>query len=179
MAAGKVMALNHGMSASRNVEDRTEQVLLSSVLSVQARVQVLNLWQVSVEKVLRRLESDTQVFVVFDTDAVNRQALARFKANLNTLQRGKRLAGILPQTCNLEEELVRCCSEIKSVRELHTLLGAEGGREFKNAFCSVSNVGDRLRIAGFDRNKLWDGVLIPELKEFEKYRRGVRHLLRL
>ena len=71
MAAGKVMALNHGMSASRNVEGRTEQVLMREVLNVQARVQVLNLWQVSVEKVLRRLESHTQVFVVFDTDAVN------------------------------------------------------------------------------------------------------------
>lgn len=161
------------------VEGQTERALLQDVLKVSAKVVIFNLWKESVDKQLRYLQGLADIYIVYDTDVMNQENVKRFSENLRILKANRFLAGILQQTANLEDELVRSCSGLVSKKDLHRLFSAQGNREFKRMLCNVTNLQDKLREVSFEHCKLWRGDHIAELKDFGKFRVDAEHLLKL
>ena len=161
------------------VEGQTEKILLQDVLRVSAKVVIFNLWKESVGKQLRYIQGSAEIYIVYDTDVMNPENVRRFSENLRTLKIKGFLAGLLQQTGNLEDELVRSCSGLIGKKDLHRLFGAQGNKEFKRILCNVTNLQDKLHEAGFERCKLWRGDHIAELAEFESFRVNAEHPLKL
>ena len=161
------------------VEGETEKVLLQDVLQVSAKVVIFNLWKEPVGKQLRYFQGSADIYVVYDTDVMNSENVKRLSENLRALKANRFLTGILQQTENLEDELVRSCSALTGKKDLHKLLNAQGNKEFKRMFCNVTNLQDKLREVGFDHCKLWCGNHIVELADFKKFRVSAEHLLKL
>ncbi len=137
------------------VEGHTEEYLLKKP-NVIGKIQIFNLWDKDVQKIARRFNSNTAVFVVYDTDTAQSQSnIARFNANLAFLKQGGRLKGILQQTFNFEDELVLACDELRNSQGLFKVFDAVNADEFKYKFLKSDNPIALLEKQGFDKMKLW------------------------
>lgn len=137
------------------VEGDTEKKLLVW-LGVIGKIEIVNLWDKDIKKILRKIKPNTDVFVIYDTDVQQSQAnIERFNDNLKILKRDGYLKGILQQTLNFEDELIYACKDIKNVKELFKLFHAVNADEFKSNFLDVNNGLAVLERVGFDKAKLW------------------------
>ncbi|AIL32394.1 hypothetical protein [Basilea psittacipulmonis] len=160
------------------VEGETEEVFLSEILEVPGKIVILNLWQENLKKHIAKYNK-SNTFVVFDVDSLDPRKIETMCKNLQLLKEMKLLAGLMQQTENFEEELIRCCRHIKSAQKLCDVFGAVSLSEFKNKFISTGGKSiKKLNDHGFNRELLWTGQLIPELKEYKTYQVTHNHLKR-
>lgn len=137
------------------VEGETEKRLLES-LEIVGKINLVNLWNVDINKRLRKFKPNTKVFVIYDTDIKQSQGnIQRFNDNLRVLDKHKFLGGILQQTLNFEDELVLACGKLNSTRDLFSSFHAVNAREFKTNFLKSNNRLEVLKQNDFDAAKLW------------------------
>lgn len=149
------------------VEGQTEIELINS-LDLMGKVIELNLWQKPISKIQRRFKPNTVVYVIYDTDVLD--GIELFHKNLRQLKKDNRLAGIIQQTDNLEDELVRACQSIKKHSQLFEVFQAVSASEFKSNFIKTTQVLDKLNGLGFDPNLLWRQAVNDKIaNEFHKF----------
>ncbi len=138
------------------VEGENERKLvevLSKKLSYirPGRIEVLNLVEKSITySYTRRLKKNTVVILIFDTDTANIEILEKNIAFLLKCANIKDVV-LIPQVCNLEDELLRSC-KVKNVKEI---FGSPSQKEFKKDFNRCTGLEKYLERAGFDFGKLW------------------------
>ena len=141
---------------------------------VSGRIEVFNV----VEKRLkpshvRKLNPQTTVVLIFDTDTGNTGILSR---NLFFLRQQSNVKEVLciPQVRNLEEELVRSC---RSLGDITRLLGSTSCRNFKGDFNRCKNLEVYLKKVDFFFPLLWsskpEGEFCFVSSDIEKIRRQV------
>lgn len=152
------------------VEGCTEEYLLQK-LNVIGKIKIFNLWDKDVQKIARMFNSNTAVFVIYDTDATQSQKnIARFNTNLAFLKQGGQLKGILQQTLNFEDELVFACDELRNKKTLFDTFDAVNADEFKSKFLQTTNLIALLEKQGFDKMKLWKQKASDNVdKNYHKY----------
>ena len=150
------------------VEGEDEEKLLN-VLKTRlgvikpGKVQRLNvLTQEITEMRLRTLSRSTMVVLVFDTDAGNVDIL---KKNIRILKACPSVSEVVlvPQTPNLEGELIRSCN----IRRIEELLNSKSRREFKSDLIHVSNLEKKLQEHQFNINVFWSGRPMAPFHEIE------------
>ncbi|WP_154103578.1 hypothetical protein [Eikenella corrodens] len=163
------------------VEGDTERVILKKVLGVHPKVEIFNPWQHKIEGKLRKLETTArkvEITILYDADLSATTNAHLFLHNLKLLRQQNYLSGLVQQTHNLEDEIVKSCSRIRSIRELYDYFGVAGQDEFKANLCQMSNPAQKLQDAGFDPAKLWRGELIEALEGYRAYHKTVDYLLK-
>lgn len=143
------------------VEGETEEKLLG-ILKLDygaipaGRVQKFNaLTQKFTSARLMQLKEDTIVVLVIDTDVCDDETLSIFYENIGLLQNQPKIKDIIliPQVKNLEDELMRSCSNIRQIKEL---TGSRYNSDFKTDMIKQRNLKEKLDKAGFDFLKFWE-----------------------
>lgn len=96
------------------------------------------------------LKPGTTVILVFDTDVLNTNVLAK---NINFLKKQQNINQVLciTQVDNLEDELKRSCN----IRQIKELTGSKSNGEFKNDMIKQNDFKRKLDNKNFNFNKFW------------------------
>ena len=138
------------------VEGENEQKLIN-VLKTQlkmirpGKVQKLNVIDEKItDAMLRTLQRDTTVVLIFDTDTKNIDIL---NYNIRKLSRYNSVRNIvtIPQVPNLEGELIRSCD----INKITDLLNSDSISKFKSDFIRISNLDAKLLEHKFDIKTFW------------------------
>lgn len=147
------------------VEGQTEEKLLKA-LRVLGKIQRINLWDTDIRKFVRRIKANTKVYVVYDTD--NTANIDRFNDNLSVLKKMGCLAGILQQTYNFEDELVKASSKLVNKHALFNAFDASNAAEFKTRFLQANNSLEILNRQGLNPDLLWQQPTIWGIKAAQR-----------
>ena len=136
------------------VEGETEKAVVNA-LNVLGNPVKFNLWDKDIKKILRRYNPKNSIFIIiFDTDILDN--IARFNGNLKILKSSGFVYYLLPQTKNLEEELLYACS-LPNNRQLIIHFGAQGLDDCKSIIAQLhpSVLKDKLETLSLDKSRLW------------------------
>ena len=116
------------------------------------KVQILNVTLKELTPLhLRALKSGTMVVLVFDTDVGNINILQK---NLQRLKKCNSVSEIItiPQSPNLEVELVRSCD----INKISELLNSKSEKDFKRDLLRVTNLDSKLIEHKFNIDLFWN-----------------------
>ena len=148
------------------VEGENEEHFLRHASS-GGRIKRFNFWQQDVKKIIRRLNQNYCVTIIFDTDAIGDNELRRFFSNIQKLDSICHRVTLLQQSKNFEDELIYSCQRKK--KDLFDRFNAKSHKEFKRNFNGTTNVMSVLDQLGFDRELMWSKPIIKELKALNRY----------
>ncbi len=142
------------------VEGETEKKLIQSIKNefiFPGKIYVRNLVQVkSIETLVRLIQNNSYVVIVFDTDINEIKAVENLSKNIKLLKKLKNVKEIIliPQRLNLEDELIFSSSIIK----IKEFTKSKSNTEFKKDFLTITdlNVLKRIREINFDIDKFWN-----------------------
>lgn len=126
------------------------------------KVEVCNLIfnKISTTKAMS-IKRGTKVVIIFDTDIKQTNI---FDDNVDTLLRFNLDIIFIPSVQNFEEEIVRACSNIKSI---DSILNSNGIEDFKKQFIKHKDIVSKLISVGFDLKSMWSSQ--PKTP-FDKYK---------
>ncbi len=150
------------------VEGETEKRLVAT-LNLLGKVQIINLWQKPVSKIIPRIKEDI-VIIIYDADTLDQ--IDFFKKNLNTLQKHNIKFYLVQQTHNLEDEII-ACSKCKKIQEV---FNTQGIRDFKSEWLKCQNLSKKLEDINFQKSKLWNGSLIAPLQSWGSCKKAFNDL---
>lgn len=139
------------------VEGQCEKALVNELknspqLIHSGSIQIVNVVENTISRsMLAKLDSQSHVVFIFDTDTKNEDVLQKNIAAVKKYIPGVKLS-IIPQVENLEDELVYSCN-IKRIEEF--LSKGKTVKDFKHEFIRVSNLRSILVKNKFDINKIW------------------------
>lgn len=155
------------------VEGQTEKYFLQE-LGYLGKIEIFNLWENEIHKYIRLWKDNTLIYFIFDVDIIlhapNNQnkkiCIQRFNNNLKLAQqqKGVKVAGLLQQNENFEDEIIRSCSKIKNKNDLFKSFNAVGHDEFKNEFNKKNKLKEFLLSLGLDISLMWKQDFIPEIQ---------------
>ena len=151
------------------VEGQCEERLFNELkrhgLILPGKVTVFNVLQSKIASRVTTFKSGSIIVFVFDTDkGFNDVLLNNIKIVLAHVSSSKVIC--LPQVENFEDELVKACSKIASVREITR---SKSTKDFKSDFISCNNLYERLVDCRFDLSRMWTSELPDAFKEISKY----------
>ena len=136
-------------------EGETEQALINALKDegclVAGKFIKFNLWQNSIKSLFRRLNKQSTLIFVIDTDITNQWDI--FRDNIKSLK-GYDYC-IFVQNRNLEEELVHCCAKRNLNELVRDFYGITSISEFKTKLVQDRQLAARLRNQNFNHTQLW------------------------
>lgn len=109
---------------------------------------------------------------IYDTDVKNIDIL---EDNIDAVSKYSNISNeniiFLQSNKSFEDEIVRCCSDIKTINDL---FGSKGSDEFKHKFSKHKDIASKLKSVGFDLTKMWS---TPVKEPFNKYKSDVMNIL--
>lgn len=111
---------------------------------------------------IRPFKQDTVVVLVYDTDVENIDILQQNVAFLKKQKSIVRDVICIPQTANLEDELVYAY-KIKSIGEL---THSSTKKDYKRDLINCTNLGVRLKKCEFDISKFWSRIPANKFRIF-------------
>lgn len=161
------------------VEGECEKVLVDLLKTkyqyiIPGKVEVLNVVEELITDVrIRLLKKNTKVVLIYDTDTTNTTILRSNIKKLNSLKNNVDCVICIPQSKNLEDELIRC-TNVKHIKEL---LPSQSNSDFKRDFSSLSmcTIKRKLDTHCFNFSKLWinssDGIFSEFPNEASKIKK--------
>lgn len=111
---------------------------------------------------IRPLKPGTVVVLLYDTDVETNIEILRENVDFLKGQKGIKEVICIPQVRNLEDELRNAC-DIKAIGEVTK---SKTKADFKRDIIRCSNLGERLKVCGFDISKLWSRLPENAFKQF-------------
>lgn len=144
------------------VEGETEVHLIKK-LELRGKRRIFNFWTTNVSKILRTVNKNYCVCIVYDTDNLKPKNILRFVEGVKRIADNCFKVILLQQTKNMEDELLYSCS--CHSKSLFDAFKAGGRQNFKNQFNKTSNPIDVLNNLGFKKEYLWPKGIIPETRQ--------------
>ena len=136
-------------------EKKLVEVLSKEFNFIKAgKVEVFNVVEKPIKNTrIMNFKENHVVILVFDTDTNNIKTLEDNIKCLERLVKSKKIKDVvlIPQVCNIEEELVRSCN----INNIKDLLKSKSKEEFKTDFNKATNLKNCLIKKCFDFKKLW------------------------
>ena len=140
------------------VEGENEKKIVNVLKSekrciVSGKVSVFNVTQEKLSNTkLRMLKKGTTIVLVYDTDVGKIEILQN---NIQILKKQNSVDNIIyiPQVENLEDELLRACSNIKKIEQL---TNSTSKKNFKTDLNQCTNLKNRLEQCGFNMGDFWN-----------------------
>ncbi|ALF18675.1 hypothetical protein [Fusobacterium animalis] len=155
------------------VEGENERKLIETIKNkylYSGKIKVMNTIQNKVSKsILRTLERETIVVLVFDTDVEKVDVLDE---NIKIIKNSNNVRDIIciPQIKNLEDELVYS-TKIKKIKDL---LESKSDKDFKRDFISCNNLIKKLEEKEFKISKLWSREAKNIYKKYENKSKEIK-----
>ena len=136
------------------VEGENEKKLIETIKNnylYSGKIKIINTIQNKVpNSILRTLERETIVVLVFDTDVEKMDILDE---NIRLIKNSNNVRDIIciPQIKNLEDELIYSTS----INKIVELLESKSKKDFKNDFNNCKNLLKKLEQKEFKISKLW------------------------
>ncbi len=151
------------------VEGQCEEKLFNELkrhgLILPGKVTVFNALQSRIASRVMTFKSGSIIVFAFDTDkGFNDVLLNNIKIVLAHVSSSKVIC--LPQVENLEDELVKACSKIASVREITR---SKSTKDFKSDFISCNNLYERLVDCRFDLSRIWISELPSAFRTIKQF----------
>lgn len=151
------------------VEGQCEEKLFNELkrhgLILPGKVTVFNALQSRIASRVTTFKSGSIIVFAFDTDkGFNDVLLNNIKIVLAHVSSSKVIC--LPQVENLEDELVKACSKIASVREITR---SKSTKDFKSDFISCNNLYERLVDCRFDLSRIWISELPSAFRTIKQF----------
>ena len=148
------------------VEGENERKLIETIKNkylYSGKVKIINTIQNKVpNSILRTLERETLVVLVFDTDV---EKIDILDENIKLIMSSNNVKDVIciPQIKNLEDELIYSTN----INKIIDLLESKSKKDFKNDFNNCKNLLKKLEEKGFKISKLWSRNAV---NIYEKYK---------
>ena len=148
------------------VEGENERKLIETIKNkylYSGKIKVMNTIQNKVSKsILRTLERETIVVLVFDTDIEKVDILDE---NIKIIKNSNNVRDIIciPQIKNLEDELIYSTNITKII----DLLESKSKKDFKNDFNNCKNLIKKLEDKEFKISKIWSREAVDIFKKYK------------
>ena len=155
------------------VEGENEKKLIETIKNkylYSGKVKIINTIQNKVpNSILRTLERETIVVLVFDTDVEKVDILDE---NIKIIKNSNNVRDIIciPQIKNLEDELIYSTNITKII----DLLESKSKKDFKNDFNSCKNLIKKLEEKDFKISKLWSRNAVDIYKKYENKSKEIK-----
>jgi len=155
------------------VEGKNERKLIETIKNkylYSGKIKVMNTIQNKVSKsILRTLERETIVVLVFDTDIEKVDILDE---NIKIIKNSNNVRDIIciPQIKNLEDELIYSTNITKII----DLLESKSKKDFKNDFNNCKNLLKKLEEKDFKISKLWSREAKNIYKKYENKSKEIK-----
>ena len=140
-------------------EGETEKKLISALKNKRcippAKPKKFNFWERDAASIMRNVNRNTTLYIVFDTDVTDTLDCQRFISNITKLHDKVKSIILIAQHRNLEDELCYACSINGRRRLFLDFFDVSNGSEFKSHFTKESNLFNKLEANNFNLEELW------------------------
>lgn len=113
-----------------------------------------------IERVLFKVNKDTQVTIIMDTDNLNEGSkLERLISNLLYLVSVAKRVFLITQDQNLEDELIRALN-LKNQTNLNQYFGAKNKRNYKTKLSQMNEKKLKIKIKDIDKTSFWSSLVL-------------------
>lgn len=155
------------------VEGETERKLIETTKNkylYSGKIKVMNIIQNKIpNSILRTLERETIVILVFDTDI---EKIDILDENIKLIKNSNNVRDIIfiPQIKNLEDELVYSTN----ISKIIDLLESKSKKDFKNDFINCNNLMRKLEEKEFKISKLWSREATGIYKKYKNKSKEIK-----
>lgn len=148
------------------VEGETERKLIETIKNkylYSGKIKIINTIQNKVpNSILRTLERETVVVLVFDTDM---EKIDILDENIRLIMSSNNVKDVIciPQIKNLEDELIYSTN----INKIVDLLESKSKKDFKNDFNNCKNLMKKLENKEFKISKLWSRNAVDIYKKYK------------
>ena len=148
------------------VEGENERKLIETIKNeylYSGKIKIINTIQNKVSNsILRTLERETVVVLVFDTDVKKIDILDE---NIKLIKNSNNVKDVIciPQIKNLEDELIYSTN----INKIVDLLESKSKKDFKNDFNNCKNLMKKLEDKEFKISKLWSRNAVDIYKKYK------------
>ena len=148
------------------VEGENERKLIETIKNkylYSGKIKIINTIQNKVpNSILRTLERETVVVLVFDTDVEKIDVLDE---NIKLIKSSNNVKDVIciPQIKNLEDELIYSTN----INKIVDLLESKSKKDFKNDFNNCKNLMKKLENKEFKISKLWSRNAVDIYKKYK------------
>lgn len=155
------------------VEGENERKLIETIKNkylYSGKIKVMNMIQNKFpNSILRTLERETVVVLVFDTDV---EKIDILDENIKIIKNSNNVRDIIciPQIKNLEDELIYSTN----ITKITGLLESKSKKDFKNDFNNCKNLMKKLEEKEFKISKLWSREATDIYKKYENKSKEIK-----
>ena len=155
------------------VEGENERKLIEAIKNkylYSGKVKIINTIQNKVpNSILRTLERETLVVLVFDTDV---EKIDILDENIRLITNSNNVKDVIfiPQIKNLEDELIYSTN----INKIVDLLESKSKKDFKNDFNNCKNLLKKLEEKEFKISKLWSREATDIYKKYENKSKEIK-----
>ena len=155
------------------VEGENERKLIETIKNkylYSGKVKIINTIQNKVtNSILRTLERETLVVLVFDTDV---EKIDILDENIRLIMNSNNVKNVIciPQIKNLEDELIYSTN----INKIVDLLESKSKKDFKNDFNNCKNLLKKLEEKEFKISKLWSREATDIYKKYENKSKEIK-----
>ena len=148
------------------VEGENERKLIETIKNkylYSGKIKIINTIQNKVpNSILRTLERETVVVLVFDTDV---EKIDILDENIKLIKSSNNVKDVIciPQIKNLEDELIYSTN----INKIVDLLESKSTKDFKNDFNNCKNLMKKLEDKEFKISKLWSRNAVDIYKKYK------------
>ena len=148
------------------VEGENERKLIETIKNkylYSGKIKIINTIQNKVpNSILRTLERETVVVLVFDTDV---EKIDILDENIKLIKNSNNVKDVIciPQIKNLEDELIYSTN----INKIVDLLESKSKKDFKNDFNNCKNLMKKLENKEFKISKLWSRNAVDIYKKYK------------
>ena len=148
------------------VEGETERKLIETIKNkylYSGKIKIINTIQNKVpNSILRTLERETVVVLVFDTDV---EKIDILDENIRLIMSSNNVKDVIciPQIKNLEDELIYSTN----INKIVDLLESKSKKDFKNDFNNCKNLIKKLEDKEFKISKIWSREAVDIFKKYK------------
>jgi hypothetical protein len=148
------------------VEGENERKLIETIKNkylYSGKIKIINTIQNKIpNSILRTLERETVVVLVFDTDV---EKIDILDENIKLIKNSNNVKDVIciPQIKNLEDELIYSTN----INKIVDLLESKSKKDFKNDFNNCKNLMKKLENKEFKISKLWSRNAVDIYKKYK------------
>ena len=148
------------------VEGENERKLIETIKNkylYSGKIKIINTIQNKIpNSILRTLERETVVVLVFDTDV---EKIDILDENIKLIKNSNNVKDVIciPQIKNLEDELIYSTN----INKIVDLLESKSKKDFKNDFNNCKNLMKKLEDKEFKISKLWSRNAVDIYKKYK------------
>ena len=148
------------------VEGENERKLIETIKNkylYSGKIKIINTIQNKIpNSILRTLERETVVVLVFDTDV---EKIDILDENIKLIKNSNNVKDVIciPQIKNLEDELIYSTN----INKIVDLLESKSKKDFKNYFNNCKNLMKKLEDKEFKISKLWSRNAVDIYKKYK------------